>query len=159
MSDIGYRPPTPDDVRAVADNMRPGDRAELWALGNDDVSEALGYAVSKSAWAAAGVWRGEPVGIMGVVDSGSLISPVGVPWMLGTPRLHEMGRLFWTEAKRILYAMGQDYDSLVNYVWDGSPSSVRFLWRLGFTVHPPKPFGPRGQSFHRFEMRKSCVDQ
>jgi hypothetical protein len=31
---------------------------------------------------------------------------------------------------------------------------VRWLRRIGFTLHPAEPLGPLGVPFHRFEMER-----
>lgn len=154
MSEVAYRVPTSDDLRAVADNMRHDDVMEVRALGKENMRAALFESERASVWSATVVWRQHPVGIVGVCETGTLISPVGVPWLLGTDGLYDMGRLFWTEAKRVVYAMSKDYISLVNYVWAGSETSVRFLSKLGFTIHAPVNVPPLGEPFHQFEMRR-----
>jgi hypothetical protein len=42
---------------------------------------------------------------------------------------------------------------LVNFVHAENTTSVRWLRRLGFTVHEAQAFGALGEPFHPFEMR------
>lgn len=150
--EISYRPPSRADIAWVADNMRQSDVDEIRALGVQDVHEALNHGVKTSKWAAAAVWGEEPLCIIGVTEYSDLLGKMGSPWMLGTPVLHKTGRTFWTESKKIVYAMSQDYPFLVNYVWEGSEKSVKWLQKLGFKMEEPLPRGPEGQGFHRFSM-------
>lgn len=134
--------------------MRQNDILEVQAIGHEDMTVALLEANRKSVWSATIVWEGFPVGIVGICEKGGLITPVGIPWLLGTDGLYDMGRLFWTEAKRVVYAMSKDYVSLENYVWAGSETSVRFLAHLGFAIRPLVILPPCDEPFYRFEMRR-----
>lgn len=154
MSEVTFRPPTADDIREVAVDMRQSDHEELLAMGFPSPPEALGHSHRISRWSAAAIWEEKPVAIVGLVNSGSLISPVGVPWMLGTPEMYETGRSILTRAREVVYAMRQEYPSLLNYVWAENKMSVRWLKRLGFTIHPAEELPPYGEPFHRFEMRR-----
>jgi hypothetical protein len=44
---------------------------------------------------------------------------------------------------------------LRNYVWAEYAKAIGLLKLFGFTVHEPKPFGPRGAMFSVFEMVRS----
>lgn len=150
-----YRRPTDDDLRYLAENLRPSDVAELGAARQTDILPLLRESVAAPGSSVVVEWRGEPAAVFGVVRSGTLLSPYGVPWMLGTTLLYSMGRTFWTESKRVLYAMQEDYDELQNYVWAGSTVSIRWLKRLGFHVGPPLRW--RDTEFCKFEWRRDDV--
>jgi hypothetical protein len=49
--------------------------------------------------------------------------------------------------------MLQVFPHLINFVHAENRTSVRWLRRLGFTVHPVMPYGRLGEPFHPFEMR------
>lgn len=150
---VSYLPPTEADLQKVARNMRQSDIDEVVAAGFEDGEHALRSSCGISSWKAAIVWRDGPIAIVGVVDLGCLISSAGAPWLLGTPDLYKTGRLFWTEAKKVVYAMSQDYENLRNYVWEDNEASVRWLSKLGFKVFPAEEKPPYGERFHRFEKR------
>lgn len=153
-SEITYRPPTRDDLLEVSLNMREDDVAEVQAMGFRDADQALRHSHRISEWSAAAICEEKPIAIMGTVKSGPLLSPMGIPWLLGTPDLLQIGRSILTEGRRVVYAMSQDYAFLANYVWAGNPKSVRWLSRLGFTIHPFVEMPPYGEPFHRFELRR-----
>jgi hypothetical protein len=45
------------------------------------------------------------------------------------------------------------FPHLVNFVHAKNTTSVRWLRRLGFTLHEAVPYGALGEPFHPFELR------
>lgn len=149
--DIEYRPPIDGDFAFLAERLRELDVKELRAGGRSDVEKALRDCAATPGWVATLVWKGEPAAILGLSRGKSTLAPYGVPWLLGTTSLYTMGRVFWTESKRVLYAMQEEYDVLQNYVWAGSEDSIRWLRKLGFQVDPPNAL-----SFCKFDWRRDA---
>lgn len=143
------------DIDYVAANMREADREEIYAAcGSRDAREALIQSVILSSECYASVARNDekPVDIFGVVPV-SLLEGRGRPWMLGTDRVSEFPSTLVKDARRYVRRMLAVYSHLENHVDARNTASVRWLARLGFTIHPATPFGPFGMPFHRFEKR------
>lgn len=149
-----FRDLLPGDIAYIAENLRKADRQEvIAATGATSMKEAIAEAVLRSShcWTGA-LPDGEPVTIFGVAPV-ALLGSVGSPWMLGTERMFDFPRVLMGEGRRYLTRMLRLYPHLVNYVDARNARSVRWLARVGFTVHEPQPFGEAGLPFHRFEMR------
>jgi hypothetical protein len=83
----------------------------------------------------------------------SIMSGVGSPWMLGTPVLDANSRVLVRRTPAYIARMLRAFPHLVNFVHADNATSVRWLRRLGFTLHPTEPYGARGEMFHKFELR------
>jgi hypothetical protein len=148
-----FRPVESGDIAYIAANMREADRTELAAtVGSEPVDSLLarGVLISTIAW----TWSvdGLPAAIFGVAPV-SLLHGQGAPWMLGTEAPYQRPRTLVREGRRYVGRMLGLYPHLLNYVDVRNERSVRWLARIGFTVHPAKPFGRNGEPFHLFEMR------
>ncbi len=146
------RPLRPGDIEHVAARLREADRQELIAAeGRDRPTDALCRAVLMSSdyWAFA---DHEPIAIFGAMPL-SLLGGVGAPWLLGTDRLFRFPGALVREGRRYVQRMLAVYPHLVNYVDARNTRSVRWLGRIGFSLHPPAPYGAQGLPFHKFEMR------
>lgn len=148
------RAPTPEDLAQLALNLREQDRAELVAAGWDDFRTALEESVRFSKWTLVAVVDGEPACVFGCAEYGSLLAPDGVPWFLGTDAVTRHRRVLQRQAPRYIGAMLQDYPRLFNAVHADNTVAVRWLRRLGFTLHPATPAPPTGAPFHVFEMNR-----
>lgn len=115
-----------------------------------DLVRVLATAVDRSTavWVAD---DGEPVALFGV-GALSLLQGVGTPWLLGTDRMWRHPRTLVVEGRRYLSTMRSLYPHLVNYVDARNDASIRWLKRLGFTLHDPAPYGAMGLPFHKFEV-------
>lgn len=106
------------------------------------------------------VWTGlidfEPVCMYGVVPA-SLLCGSGVPWLIGTDALVEHQILFLRRCRPQLERMQRVYQHLQNFVAADNAAAVRWLEWLGFTMHDPRPLGPDGVRFRRFEWRATDV--
>lgn len=141
------------DIDELAANLRDQDVAELRAVGLDDLAGAIAASVENSRLCWAARIDGRMVCIFGVAVHGTLLAPVGVPWMLGTPLVptyrHRLARL----TPRYIGEMIKVAPLLLNYVHAHNTVAVRWLKRTGFHLHPAVPYGPLGAPFHPFEMR------
>lgn len=149
-----FRPPESGDVRYIAERMRQADRDEVFAVrGEVNLVSVVADAVLRSSMCWTGITlEREPVCIFGVVPV-SLLTGQGSPWMLSTEKVFRFPGALVRETSRYLERMLGVYPHLENYVDARNVRSVRWLTRVGFTVHPPQPYGAAGLPFHRFEMK------
>lgn len=146
--------PTPEHIQYIAEHMREVDRQEVFAMrGEDsDLHYVLTNAVKRSSWCACGLADdGTPVSLVGVAPV-SLIGGIGAPWMLATDRAHEFRGALIRIGQEYIQAMTAQYPELINYVDARNTASIRWLKRLGFTIHEAAPMGQQGLPFHKFTM-------
>lgn len=151
---VEVRAPTPADLTHLARNLRAQDRAELDASGWADYAHALDVATKTSRWSRVALIDGELACVFGCAERGSLLAPIGVPWLLGTDVLPRHRRVLQQQARRYIAAMLQEYPRLFNAVHADNSVSVHWLKRLGFTMHPAIPVPPHGAMFHVFEISR-----
>lgn len=139
-----YWPHTAEAYELVAD-LRDQDQAEMDALGVEDIAGNIewGIAASDMCWAAR--VDGKLACIFGV-------TPTGVVWMLGTPKLLEARRTLLRLTPKYLEQMLQNHPRLYNMVHAENSVAIRWLKAIGFTLHPAIPVAPLGALFHPFEM-------
>lgn len=151
-SAVNFRPLQAGDIAHIAEHLRAADRDELRAAKGEgvDFHDALGMSVLRSShvWIAADA---EPVAVFGVAPV-SILEGIGSPWFLSTPAAYKHPRALVVEGKRYLARMREVYPNLVNYVDERNEQSIRWLKRIGFTVHPAEPYGVAGRPFHRFTI-------
>lgn len=151
------RPIQEGDIEYIAGNLRLADQQELIASRGQDgsffqiVAEAVG--VSTKAWAMVGEDL-RPTAVFGVAPV-SLLHRAGSPWLLGTDALFGHARTLVVWGRWYVARMREMYPGgLHNYVDARNVLSVNWLKRIGFTIHPPEPYGVEGQPFHLFTMTK-----
>ena len=142
----------PEDVTALVANLRDADRAELEACGHTDIARVIQRSVDFSLLCWSGLVDDELACIFGVAPL-SMVSGIGAPWMLGTPALDGASRVLVRMTPRYISRMLLAFPHLVNHVYAKNTTSVRWLKRLGFTLHEAKPLAATGEPFHEFEMR------
>lgn len=142
-------PATSDHIEQMLGKVRQMDINELWAasLATPEQALRLGLAVSTSAYTA--FVNGEIVCMFGVAPQ-SLISGIGVPWLIGTPLIEKYARFFARESRKHLSEMLFLYPLLSNYVDVRNTAAIRWLKWLGFSMDEPAPHGALGYSFIRF---------
>lgn len=150
---VERRAPTPEDLAHLAQHLRAQDQAELAAGGWSDFQRALEVSVERSRWAQVALVDGEPAAVFGCAELGTLLAPIGVPWLLGTELVPRHRRVLQRWARRYIETMLQDYPRLFNAVHAENTVALRWLKHLGFTVHPPVA-NPQGALFHPFEMTR-----
>lgn len=146
--------PTAEHLDHLAQHLRAQDIAEIHAGGRHDVRAALEQSVAVSRWAWVVTVDGEVACVFGLAERGSLIAPIGVPWMLGTELVSRHRRVLQRTAPRYIEAMLQEYPRLYNAVHAENTVAVRWLKRLGFTLHPATAAPATGAPFHLFEMTR-----
>jgi hypothetical protein len=156
---VDLRPVQPADIDRLSANLRDQDAAELQALGHESESfhDVIRDSVASSVMCHA-IWSptDEFMGICGlsIVSQSLLGAAAGVPWMLGTPVVPRFGAALNRATRRYNAAMLERAPLLFNYVHAANSVSVAWLQRVGYTLSPSEPYGPRGEPFHRFEQRR-----
>jgi hypothetical protein len=152
VADIVIRPTEPGDVPILTANLRAADLAECEAYGRPDIGAGIASSVARSplCWSAFADGQLACILGVGVID---MLGGVGSPWMLGTDVLDRQSRVLVRRTPAYIARMRAAFPTLVNFVHAQNTTSVRWLRRLGFTLHDPVPYGARGELFHPFEMR------
>lgn len=140
------------DVVRLAHNLRESDRAEIRAYGQTDPLKGLTESAAHSVLCWTAFIDDEVAAILGVAPL-SVMAGIGSPWMMGTPVLDAHSRVLVRETPRYIDKMLVAFPHLVNYVHFENKTSIRWLRRLGFVVHPPRPYGRLDEPFHEFEMK------
>lgn len=147
---VALVPVEPWHLLWVGAHAREADRAECWAADRSSVTASLQRALPNSAKAWTGLVHGVPACVFGVAPA-SLLTGVGVPWMLGTDRLEQAERPLVRLSRPTLDVMHALFPRLVNFVDNRNERAMRWLAWLGFTLSDPVPMGPDGLPFRRFE--------
>lgn len=150
--DLSFRPARPSDAAIIDAGLRAADRAEIEASSGPDTLSTLRQSIAMSIWALTFCVDARPVAVFGVVPL-SLLGGVGAPWLLATDELDQRSGPLTRGVRTYLPPMLADFPHLVNYVDARNTRSVRWLRRLGFTIHPATLRGVAGLPFHRFEMK------
>lgn len=156
MSGARLVPALPEHVALLAPRVREADRQELWASGRITPAAALAIGVSSSSSSWAGFIGDELVCLFGVVPA-SLVTGIGVPWMIGSDAVVRHQFTFLRQSRPCVGRMRAVYDVLVNWVDDRNVVAQRWLRWLGFEVEAPRPHGPDGIPFRRFTWRRDHV--
>lgn len=150
--EIVVRPVAEGDIEELAANIRPADLAECIASGYDDPLIALRHSCAWSTKSWTGTADGRVGCVMGVGPV-SLLGGIGSPWLLGTAEIEKNAGAFIRRTMPYIQLMLKAYPHLVNHVDARNTRSVRWLKRVGFTMHAPVPYGPYQMPFHPFEMK------
>jgi len=149
---VEFRPAVPSDAGALAPRLRAADVAELQAAHGPDADPLAllrnGLAVTPGAVAA--VQDGRVIALLGCAAGGTMLTPCGIPWLLGSDECGAHARLFIARGRQAVGEWLRQYGRLENYVDARHAASIRWLKRLGFTIHPVQRCGPAGELFHRF---------
>lgn len=153
MADVVLRRPAAADVGTLVAHMRKADVDEVHAAGHDDLRAVVAEGVRVSVDCHAAWVDDELACIFGVAPlGGRLLSPIGVPWLLGTDTLLKHRRTFVRLYQPHIARMLGLYPHLLNFVHAENAAAIRWLSGAGFSLAPAAPYGPRGAMFHRFEM-------
>lgn len=150
-----------DDVAAITPRLRQADTDELIAASGPDVAGQLREAIVQSVGrlgrtAFVAEYDGEDIALFGFVPAGAL-SETAHPWLVGTEGLRRVPGMLKKLSQSYCAVVLGEYPLLVNYVDARNRASIAWLARVGFKIHPAKPFGVAGLPFHRFEMRGPLV--
>lgn len=155
MSRVHVVPAEPFHVEQFADKLRQADRDEIWAARHVLPAQAISEGVrGGQAWAAH--IDDEPAAIFGVRPL-SLLSGVGVPWMLGTPVIERCPMAFLRPCQDYVEQMQSGYRYLINWVDERNAMAHRWLEWLGFSLGEAMPFGIEQRLFRQFEWGRRDV--
>ena len=153
MVKVVFRKPNDSDCIALEKDLRGDDRQELAASSGDNALSTIRHSVRDSTLCWSVEIDEQLVCIFGCAAIGSMMSRVGSPWLLGTNQLDRHPTILMKSCRPYIVLMQQMFPHLRNYVDARNKKSVRWLRRLGFTIHPEEPYGHLGFPFHPFEMR------
>lgn len=151
-AEVLIRPTEPGDAARLFANLRPSDLAECQAYGQPDIAAGIEASVRRSVLCWTALVDGEVAAILGVAPL-NILTGMGSPWMLGTPLVDRYQRVLVRKTPEYIARMLKAFPHLVNFVHARNTTSVRWLRRLGFTLHEVVPYGPLGEPFHPFELR------
>ena len=147
---VEFRPAVAGDAADLAHRLRAADMDELHAAHGPDADPLAllenGLQITPDAMAA--VQGGRVIALLGCAPAGTMLTPCGVPWLLGSDECARHGRLFVSLGRREVADWLRRFGRLENYVDARNAASIRWLRRLGFTIHPPQRLG--AALFHRF---------
>lgn len=128
-----YREATVEDVRHVANNLRPADLREMLAHGHKDVFATLleGFVFSNPCNAMVDR-NGETFGLFGAVPNPQNEWSAAV-WMMATPTLEKEALGFARGSRKILEEWSEQYRLLFNVVDSRNEVHLKWLKWLGFT--------------------------
>ncbi|MDR1242719.1 MAG: DUF2833 domain-containing protein [Deltaproteobacteria bacterium] len=146
-------PALPEHIPAIAADMREADRREVWASHRHSPAQALENALAHADLAWTCLVEEVPAFMWGVSRYGSLISPVGSPWLLGTNLFfnarRKLHREFLRQCPAYVDRMQECFPRLENYVHAQNVLSIRWLKWCGFTLErEPESFN--GENFYLF---------
>ena len=151
-----FKPGNREDALYIAVRARQADVDELWAAARTSPFVSLLRGIQNSPECWTGSIDGEPVCMFGVAAQ-SILTGYGVPWMVGTSAIDRHSKAFLKGSKFVVEGMLHKWSHLENWVDARNVRAIRWLKYLGFTVHPPLPYGELGLPFHCFEMERSHV--
>ena len=136
---------------SLARNMCQRDIDECWAAGHRTPFQALSESLAASNNAKTGLYKGRVVCMYGIAEI-SILSNIGIPWLLGTDEIEEHSKYFLRQNRYYMNDIKKKYSYLFNFVDARNTVAIRWLKWLGFKVSEAQPFGPDEMPFHKFEM-------
>lgn len=153
---VKYVKPHDNLIRYVADNMREADKIECRLASGLSPMEALLKGVEASQYCSVVVINGRPCAVVGLTII-SLLSGVGVPWMLATHDAVKNRRVFINNSRQGVEDMRSICPNLFNYVHVDNTISIRWLKWMGFKFDEPQAIGHNGAMFHKFYIGDTDV--
>lgn len=142
---IRYTEPTEAHFEYLGEHARETDKQEVKDLtGRTDLAQLLkdSHKVSEECLVAED--SEGPVAIFGV-------SKEGVVWLIGTDRMRRYSEYLKGDAATILAFWRRRYGTLHNIVSSQNKVAIRWLKRLGFTIHEDQPY-QAAVPFYPFNM-------
>lgn len=152
---------TNGDIVHLSMFMRPADVTEVMLSHGHTPEEAVINAVRTSRHAYRVTANGSLICMFGVCDD-RLAKGTGVPWMLSKPSVTKYPTHIMRIGLRTVKSWMREYDLLMNAVWAGNDTSIRWLKRIGFEFGDPVALGPQQAPFYAFfkaRRVKACVNQ
>lgn len=133
MAKITLRLPTDQDIIELADTLRQSDRDELAVVCTYSAREAVLKSVlaSDPDFLFAVLADGKLLGIFGA-SSPSLLSRVGVPWLLATDEMNKYTKRLTQDTQRVVRMMLEKWPVLTNVIDVRNTMTMRWLKVIGF---------------------------
>jgi hypothetical protein len=144
-------PAEQDHLVYVAERMRREDVEEVAAASGLSPLVAMRHSYEFSSECYTGMAGDEPFCVFGVVPR-SLVSSVGVPWLLGTDSLPSHSTGFLKRNRKVVREWREKFALLENYVDCRNTKSIAWIRWLGFVLEEPQPYGRLGLPFMHFYM-------
>lgn len=141
------RPSTIDDVRVLANGLRPWDAAELGVFAQDTLA-ALEAQVTETTECLTVCLDGRPIGLGGIKVERPGLATVG---FLGTPEMERVRFWFFREARKRVAGWMKQYGTLCNGVAADNHQCKDWLARLGARF-VGEPFVVGGMKFQTFQF-------
>lgn len=152
---LTLRTPTLSDVAYLSQNLRQADIDELAVTGYPDPAEAVEMAYQRTLPELQTVveWDGQLL-IMTGCAADSLLSNVGIPWMLGTEAMHQHMKAITIGAHQAIAIFLTHWPILRNVVDARNTKTMRWIQSLGFELSPVPAYLP-GFPLFQFEKRRN----
>jgi hypothetical protein len=150
---ILIRPAAIADVYALAATLRPGDRAEIAAIGRDPRTVLRASFRSSLTPVKVALFDGQIAAMWGL--GGDILSDTGWPWLMTAPPIERIAVSFLKIAKAEVAAMLAFKPRLEGHVDARYAKAVRLLEVLGFAIDPPMPVGPGRALFRPFSIERA----
>jgi hypothetical protein len=151
---IEIRPLRDEDMRHLADRLRPMDRLEVVSiLPNQPIAETLVASARRSLRTRAAFWNGELVACWGIAPR-TPSADEGAPWLLATDAMDrsEVRRAFLAHGRTEMRRLTEGFRNLWNLVHRENVAAQRWLRVMGFEFRDPREYVISGEPFVRFEM-------
>ena len=137
-------------AREFARQVRPQDKAEVWASGKLMPEQAARGSINRSIYAYAGYAEDRSLlAVFGIVD---YRNGWAAPWALSTIHVDTHPLTFWRASKIILAHMRDSYPQMVQMIDSHYTSALRWIERLGFTLEGAEPHGWQKRLFCRAQI-------
>ena len=144
-------PATEAHAEALSRTLRDADAREIVAMGAVPADTVMA-AWRGSLIANAALVDGDVAAIWGVFPTDE--PDMGQPWLLTAPAIENLSALcfarFYREEAKSMLKLRPRLENFVDVSYD---AAVRMIALAGFRLDDPKPYGPLGSLFRRFEMR------
>lgn len=144
----------PYDVEWVADNLQPEDKQEIEGLGHSDMRLALRLSVENSDDPIC-FWNPDGM-ICGVAGVSRTDAHCGAIWMVTTPHVRSIPKLFFKEAKKWVDQQ-TSYSILHNIADPRNRMHMKLLHMLGFKRLSYVSVGPKALTYVEFAKLTSCA--
>ena len=138
-------------IQYIADNIRDADKQEIYDYCLLYPLEALEQSLANSELAWTGMLDGKPLCMFGASEV-SLLTGVGLPWLIGTKGIEEHSVVFLRRCRPYIIKMAKRFDRLENYVSASNILAITWLKWLGFKFGHEEEVGLFKKPFKKFWM-------
>ena len=143
-------------ARMLARTIRPADAEEILASSGLPPYDAIYESMKMCKNSCALFLHGELAAIFGVVRAHSEREGgvFGIVWAITATPVDKHPKDFWRASQALVAEYHKEYGMLANMVDARYSAALRWLARLGFTIHPTQPHGPNKMPFHRAQLAR-----